>query len=1462
MRRLRNSIFSFFFAKLTWPYFGIFGRGGLISFLSCLLCAASFFSSHAQNRADIVPSYSHIGTKGLPTVQASIKIFPPSVSVNTEDLTIAIATDPQGYVYSLSFGNGVDKRDASGTLIDGNFITGLKNPLDIAIDENGLIYIADYEASGETSADNGQIKIFDQQGNYLDAIWTSFYRPLGVDVDEENVYIAEYNDGKQGAERTPMSRVRIVNKVTKAVKASNANILIPLRIAVNSEKTIYVSKAGNNDAAVVMLDQNLNLLGTLPNIISPGSVVIDAYDYVHVIEYSGIVDFSDFINFNSLSLSDFQDIAHDIDDGIDAEAFGIKIFSPDNTFEYFFKNMLDFPVDIAFNSCDRMYVDNAGGIEWLLGYPEKLHFDLEIYKRSPSGDVTPPVALCIGSYTINLAAGETVSLDPEDFNDGSYDACGTVSFNLSKLTFTESDEGSTVIDFIVTDEQGQKSKCEVTIQVNVEEEADTEKPAFTLCENQTFSADAGECGAIVNYTTPTATDNSGAITPVLTKGPASGGFFPLGSTEVSYTATDPSGNSSTCTFTVTVTDDEAPELTRCPENVIFEVPFGETGKVVTFEAPTAVDECSVVTISQTEGLPSGSNFPIGPTVNTFVLQDESGNKVPCSFTVTITEATDTEDPVFEDCPATIEVSAEPGECGAVVDYDFPTATDNSEEPVTVSKTGGPDPGTFLSIGDHIVYFKAVDEAGNTATCELKISITDEEDPKFTNCPGNMVVELPAGDSDVTVNFPEPPASDNCDFVITQTAGQSSGSRFSEGTHKIEFTVTDNSGRTSTCSFDVIVNPAQTTTLEISCPGDQVLDLGGQCNILLPDYKNLVTATGGAIVNQSPPAETPISKATTVTFTASLNGENVTCDFVVDLINSPVLTLYCLEDHTVEPDATGNFALPDYTLQANVDGACGALTYTQAPAKGTLISEDTEIILTVSDERGKEGSCSFNLKIKKTEIPDVKCKPATLSLDESGNARLEPEDVWDSGSVDPETIERLGVDREIFTCNDLGAQSVKLTVYFKDGTTNSCTTQVTVVDEQKPVLECIVGVSVRLNSFGSATVTASELTGNVADNCGSPTVTIDKASFTEADLGDNTVTVTAIDESGNVETCKTTVTIVPYEGGNAGGITCPEDATVPLNDNGEVTVSIKYEGDADVEFEMDKSFFTCHDLGVNTVTVTYTGDYEGSCTSKITIVDVTSPIINCVSSLDLRLGQDGTANLLPTDISPEISDNCGIETISLSKTSFNTSDLGPQQVVLTVIDFSGNESKCSTTVNVLPYGSTESEIQCVSSIDLELDTNGEAVLNIKDLFTGGPESAEYTVSKENFDCSDIGEQNVVFTFKTAEQEGSCTILVRITDPANHCEVDPVDPDEPGFTLILYPNPSRGFFKVKSASGITLERAEVFDMRGRYICTVDLVGNVNAPQIYSVDLRGYQSGVYTLKFYSAEEEYIRRAIISPE
>ncbi len=114
-----------------------------------------------------------------------------------------------------------------------------------------------------------------------------------------------------------------------------------------------------------------------------------------------------------------------------------------------------------------------------------------------------------------------------------------------------------------------------------------------------------------------------------------GDVFPVGTTTVTYTATDGSGNTSTCSFDVTVTDDEDPTIT-CPADINFDIAPGVCEAVINYATPTTTDNCPAETLVQTAGLPSGAIFPVGTTTNTFEVTDASGNMVSCSFDVVVT----------------------------------------------------------------------------------------------------------------------------------------------------------------------------------------------------------------------------------------------------------------------------------------------------------------------------------------------------------------------------------------------------------------------------------------------------------------------------------------------------------------------------------------------------------------------------------------------------------------------------------------------------------------------------------------------------------------------------------------------------------------------------------------------------------------------------------------------------------
>jgi spore coat protein CotF len=110
---------------------------------------------------------------------------------------------------------------------------------------------------------------------------------------------------------------------------------------------------------------------------------------------------------------------------------------------------------------------------------------------------------------------------------------------------TVSGAGSHPITVTVTNGANISATCMVGFTV-----IDNISPVFTSCPgNMIVQAPPGAMTVIVNYPTPTATDNCSV--PSVICNPPSGSAFPVGAvTTVTCTATDASGNKATCSFTV------------------------------------------------------------------------------------------------------------------------------------------------------------------------------------------------------------------------------------------------------------------------------------------------------------------------------------------------------------------------------------------------------------------------------------------------------------------------------------------------------------------------------------------------------------------------------------------------------------------------------------------------------------------------------------------------------------------------------------------------------------------------------------------------------------------------------------------------------------------------------------------------------------------------------------------------
>lgn len=350
----------------------------------------------------------------------------------------------------------------------------------------------------------------------------------------------------------------------------------------------------------------------------------------------------------------------------------------------------------------------------------------------------------------------------------------------------------------------------------------------------------GQRGAIVTFDAASPEGDCGTITAT----PASGSFFPVGTTTV--TVNSGTGGAS-CSFTVTIDDTGFdPPTISCPASV--DVNAGPSCEaVVAVGNPTTTGTNVTVVGARSDGKSlytcdeNGENctrkttddpFSAGITTISWTAYSHSSpgpfataedeeaartGSATCTQVITVNDVTP---PVISVSPKTIAADAS---CQAVIP-DFTataqvsdncacSASDNSEScadahPITVTQS--PAAGTPVGLGTHTITLSANDGssnnggAGNTTTVTTTLTVADQTDPVIS-CPTDIVVFLPLNSSDVSmpVTYPAATASDNCS-TPTVTYSHPSGSTFPVGTTKVTVTATDAAGNDSTCEFNISV----------------------------------------------------------------------------------------------------------------------------------------------------------------------------------------------------------------------------------------------------------------------------------------------------------------------------------------------------------------------------------------------------------------------------------------------------------------------------------------------------------------------------------------------------------------------------------------------------------------------------------------------------------------------------------
>ncbi len=352
---------------------------------------------------------------------------------------------------------------------------------------------------------------------------------------------------------------------------------------------------------------------------------------------------------------------------------------------------------------------------------------------------------------------------------------------------------------------------------------------------------------------------------------------------------------------------------------------------------------------------------------------------------------------------------------------------------------------------------------------------------------------------------------------------------------------------------------------------------------------------------------------------------------------------------------------------------------------------------------------------------------------------------------------------------VGDYTVVFTVSDACNNTNTCSTSILIVDNSVPIANCN-DITVSLLSDGTYTLSQADqdiISAGSGDNC-TFDVTISPLDFDCDNVGPNTVLVSVTDGS-QTAMCNATVTV---EDNIPPTVMC-NPLSVALIGNTITLTQAQINsiglGSSDnceeLTFTLLNPTFDCDDVNSTVTRVLTVSDDTGNmstCTATITVLDQENPVAVCVDLIVNLSSTNGTVTLSAAQINGlglGSSDNCSF-VITASPTSFTCANVGPNDVTVTVTDPSNNTDQCTAEVTVQD---NTPPIAVCSDITITLNAMNMYMLTANDLATitaGSSDNCSYVPSSTAmFDCSDIGLP--------------VDVTITLTDPSNNtttCDIE--------------------------------------------------------------------------------------------
>lgn len=274
-----------------------------------------------------------------------------------------------------------------------------------------------------------------------------------------------------------------------------------------------------------------------------------------------------------------------------------------------------------------------------------------------------------------------------------------------------------------------------------------------------------------------------------------------------------------------------------------------------------------------------------------------------------------------------------------------------------------------------------------------------------------------------------------------------------GIHNVTLTAIDTEGNLATETVKVTVE--DNSALAISLLGDEIIKVffGEEFTdpgAVASDNCSATVITGGDDVDVNTPG------TYIIIYSAVDNSGNKSQEITrtVEVISGDSPPTALSQDITVELDENGKVVIsPDQVDNGSSDNEGNITMELDITAFDcSAVGNPQTVVLTVTDETGNSASASAIVTVEDNIAPVVATNHITVMLNQEGVATVSASAVDDS-SYDACGIASAILDRTDFSCEDVGENTVTLTVTDNNGNESTGTATVTVINDE-PVIDAI------------------------------------------------------------------------------------------------------------------------------------------------------------------------------------------------------------------------------------------------------------------------------------------------------------------------------------------------------------------------------------------------------------------------